>query len=219
MHPLTPLYVLGRAFSYKSYFVMAHSLPYSFPRYDHETPDFLHDIVNDKASSEVTQWDLQHGHICIRERVSQHEKLLGNFFWWRCSQRLPHRVLCRKGPWMGKGSSEHLLSDLWSGPICLDNFENSIEGQEKKETKYMRKLTFQLESSNKYMRHGREMDSPLETKMTSPIWTSGDNTFFSITVTPRVKNILHKELTFFFSFQKCLFSCINLSPYNSARHE
>ena len=47
LHPLTPLYVLGKTYSYKSYLVMIHYLKYSYPRYDHKTPDFLLDIVSD----------------------------------------------------------------------------------------------------------------------------------------------------------------------------
>lgn len=46
LHPFTPLYMIGKAFSYKSYLVMCHYVQESFPRYDRETPAFAKKLLN-----------------------------------------------------------------------------------------------------------------------------------------------------------------------------
>lgn len=46
-HPFTPVYLAGKAFSYKSYMVMANSLREFYPRYDTPTPDFEKSIITD----------------------------------------------------------------------------------------------------------------------------------------------------------------------------
>ena len=47
LHPFTPLYVIGKVFSYKSYVALCHSLPRLYPRHDLEVTDFTRGIIND----------------------------------------------------------------------------------------------------------------------------------------------------------------------------
>ena len=51
LHPFTPLFISGKAFSFKSYLTMVHNIPKSYPRYDRETPQFAKDMINDFAQS------------------------------------------------------------------------------------------------------------------------------------------------------------------------
>ena len=51
LHPFTPLYIIGKAFSYKSYVVLCHTLPLAYPRYDAETPEFEKGIINEFGTS------------------------------------------------------------------------------------------------------------------------------------------------------------------------
>ena len=164
MHPLTPLYVLGKAFSYKSYCVMAHSLPYSFPRYDHETPDFLRDIINDyglkvKLPNETYNMDT---FVLERERVK-----MKNFVALLDEDALkdPHiKFFVERNPGWVKG---HQLISVglvkWTDAVwmILKTLLKAMRGRKdiKKKSKFLRRSTFQLESSNKYRTYGREMDA------------------------------------------------------------
>ena len=51
LHPLTPLFVVGKAFSYKSYLLMCNYCSLSYPRYDRETPQFAKEVINEFAKS------------------------------------------------------------------------------------------------------------------------------------------------------------------------
>ncbi len=46
-HPLTPVYLAGKAFSYKSYMVMAKNLKHFYPRHDVPTPEFERSIITE----------------------------------------------------------------------------------------------------------------------------------------------------------------------------
>ena len=50
LHPFTPLYVVGKAFSYKSYLHLCNAVS-CYPRHDSETPDFARQILNDFGES------------------------------------------------------------------------------------------------------------------------------------------------------------------------
>ena len=48
LHPFTPLYIVGKSFSYRSYLV-ATRFPESYPRYDRETPEFYKKMLKEYA--------------------------------------------------------------------------------------------------------------------------------------------------------------------------
>lgn len=57
-HPLTPIYVCGKCFSYKSYIAVGRWLGNVYPVYNKETPSFIKQVMDDfmtglKSSSEV----------------------------------------------------------------------------------------------------------------------------------------------------------------------
>ena len=50
LHPFTPLYIIGKSVTYKSYLVMCRNIRNSYPRYDNkETPAFVKKVINDFA--------------------------------------------------------------------------------------------------------------------------------------------------------------------------
>ena len=50
-HPLTPVYIAGKAFSYKSYLVLAKNIKEVYPRFDAQTPPFIKKLIDDYAES------------------------------------------------------------------------------------------------------------------------------------------------------------------------
>ena len=48
-HPFTPFYILGKAFSYRSYGVLTHNFAHVYPSHNRETPDSIKQIINDVA--------------------------------------------------------------------------------------------------------------------------------------------------------------------------
>ena len=77
-HPFTPLYMIGKSFSYKSYLVMCHTLPRVYPRYDVEMTEFARNILNkygnaSKAPNEIYDTDtfvLKREHTHLKEGVA-----------------------------------------------------------------------------------------------------------------------------------------------------
>ena len=46
LHPLTPLFVVGKIFSYKSYVALCHNIARYYPRHGVATPDFARGVIN-----------------------------------------------------------------------------------------------------------------------------------------------------------------------------
>ena len=46
LHPFTPLYIVVRALTYKSYIAFCHNLTKGYPRYDLEMPQYAKDLIN-----------------------------------------------------------------------------------------------------------------------------------------------------------------------------
>ena len=67
-HPLTPIYVIGKAFSYKSYMGFAHSVKEFFPRYNAPTPPFIKNIIDSYAESVKTADEEYDRESCVLKR-------------------------------------------------------------------------------------------------------------------------------------------------------
>lgn len=50
-HPLTPVYIIGKCFSYKSYLAVIHNMTEVYPRYDAPTPPSIKSIIDSYAES------------------------------------------------------------------------------------------------------------------------------------------------------------------------
>lgn len=68
-HPFTPVYITGKAFSYKSYVTMANNLNNFYPRYDAETPSFEQKLINEFASSVKSADEVFDPKRCVLERT------------------------------------------------------------------------------------------------------------------------------------------------------
>jgi hypothetical protein len=51
LHPLTPLFVIGKAFSYKSYLILCKTISRAYPKYNTETTDFARSLLNNYGMS------------------------------------------------------------------------------------------------------------------------------------------------------------------------
>lgn len=74
LHPLTPLYTVGKAFTYKSYMLNCHAFPYGYPRYDKETPQFAKEIINEFARSIMTPSEEYDEDTFVLKRERSHVK-------------------------------------------------------------------------------------------------------------------------------------------------
>ena len=73
-HPRTPVYITGKAFSYKSYLAMANSVKEVYPRYDAETPPFIKKIIDSYALSVKRADEEYDSETCVLKRELSHMK-------------------------------------------------------------------------------------------------------------------------------------------------
>ncbi|XP_065889419.1 uncharacterized protein [Dysidea avara] len=57
LHPFTPLFMIGKSFSYKSYLILTNNFQSFYPRYDKETPEWEKSIMNNFGKSFETMSD------------------------------------------------------------------------------------------------------------------------------------------------------------------
>lgn len=67
-HPRTPIYVIGKAFSYKSYISFARTLREFYPRYNAPTPPFIKSIIDGYAESVKTESEEYDRESCVLKR-------------------------------------------------------------------------------------------------------------------------------------------------------
>lgn len=68
-HPLTPVYITGKAFSYKSYLTMAKNIDNFYPRYNIKTPPFEQKVIDDFALSIKSPDEVYDPRRCVLERT------------------------------------------------------------------------------------------------------------------------------------------------------
>ena len=73
-HPMTPLYITGKAFSYKSYLAMINSVKEVYPRCDAETPPFIKKIIDSYALSMKRADEEYDSETCVLKRELSHMK-------------------------------------------------------------------------------------------------------------------------------------------------
>lgn len=162
LHPLTPLYVIGKSFSYKSYVAMCHNLSHAYPRYDKETPDFEHELINEyglsvKSSREVYNAEtfvLERERTAIKESVAPLSKE---------SLNEPHiKFFVERNPGWMKGHQLIVLSAVkWSDVVRViwRAVTRARRARGKSEDKRPEdKNQFQSEDSNRYITVYSEVD-------------------------------------------------------------
>ena len=73
-HPRTPVYITGKAFSYKSYLAMANSVKEVYPRFDAETPPFVKKIIDSYVLSVKHADEEYDPETCVLKRELSHMK-------------------------------------------------------------------------------------------------------------------------------------------------
>ena len=73
LHPRTPMYVVAKAFSYKSYMV-ATKFQEFYPRYNKETPEFYKNLLRDYAESVKSAGEVYNPETFVLERENSHLK-------------------------------------------------------------------------------------------------------------------------------------------------
>ncbi len=68
LHPRTPVYLIGKAFSYKSYLVCTKAIKSLYPRFDAKTPAFEQKIIDNFAAKMAMKGDVYYPERCVIER-------------------------------------------------------------------------------------------------------------------------------------------------------
>ena len=177
-HPLTPVYVTGKAFSYKSYLALAHSAKEVYPRYNAETPPFIKNIIDSYAESVKHADEEYDKETCVLKRETSSMK--GNvapiiptdlkdphiqFFTkqnpgWRKGHQL---IMVAKvswldllnGVWKAIGRNRSGRSSSGRGQEQVDSRRESVRSPS---PKFARQFTFQCETTSRYATAFSEMD-------------------------------------------------------------
>lgn len=74
LHPSTPLYIMGKCFSYKSYLALAQTLNHTFPCYNHPFPEFERSLLLEFANSVVKSGEIFNPETFVLQREISHVK-------------------------------------------------------------------------------------------------------------------------------------------------
>ncbi len=74
LHPRTPLYLIGKSYSYKSYLVMSKALKRFHPRYDEKPPVFEQELIDNFAKEVSMKGDVYDPKRCVIERTLSNMK-------------------------------------------------------------------------------------------------------------------------------------------------
>ena len=179
-HPLTPVYVTGKAFSYKSYLAMANSVKELYPRYNAQTPPFIKRIIDSYAESVKTPDEEYDSETCVLKRELSSMK--GSVAPISPSDlKNPHiQFFNSQNPDWRKGHQlvmvaqvtwTDLLSGLFKamgrskrGRDTSRRGQDQVDSAKRKSSgkspllKYTRQFTFQCETSSRYATAFSEMD-------------------------------------------------------------
>ena len=181
-HPKTPLYITGKAFSYKSYLAGVNTFREVYPRFDAETPPFIKKIIDSYALSVKHAGEEYDSETCVLKRELSHMKEsvapisptdLSN----------PHiQFFNRQNPGWHKGHQLIMVAKItWRDLLCLffkgmgrnmgvgsrtsgGRGENQVDSSKQKSSakspklKYTRQFTFQCETTSRFATSYSEMD-------------------------------------------------------------
>ena len=170
-HPLTPVYIAGKAFSYKSYMVVVNNFQAYYPHYKCPTPAFEKSIIDEfgkgiATSSEI--YDMERGVLC-RERsvIKEHVASIS-----KEERENPHiKFFERQNPGWTKGHQLCFIAkatwlDLVRGLLKAARRAYTARkeglvspGRRTKSSKYSRQFSFQSESAGRFAVNCSEMDA------------------------------------------------------------
>ncbi len=155
LHPLTPFYMFGKSFSYKSYSVLTHSLSHVYPSYNRNIPDNIKRVIDEFASKvklpneeyDTDRCVLMREHVRMKEFVSEprsadiNDPNVKYFFDINPGWEKGHQLLTL---------SLVDLRDIIR--VVFRMFSKAIKGrranENQKRPKYERRNTFQSDSAN-----------------------------------------------------------------------
>lgn len=163
-HPFTPLYVVGKVFSFKSYCLFSHSLRHCYPRYNLETPEFMKEIINEyglkvKLPNEIYNTDtfvLARENTILKKNLKDVSK--------EATEDPDIKFFLERNPGWERGHQlitvalvqwPDVLRIIWK--ILARAMQRRKVGHRQKPV-FLRRNTFQNESANKYSIHFREID-------------------------------------------------------------
>lgn len=169
LHPLTPLYVIGKAFSYKSYLIMCNSIAHSYPRYDRKTTDFVRSLLNDygmSVKSPNEEYDPE-TFVLRRERTSMKDGVavlqpedLENAHVKFFVERNPGWVKGHQLMATGEVRWSDVFNIVWYSVARAIRARREAGGarKQRKQSKLSRRYSFQCEKATRYATVYSEMD-------------------------------------------------------------
>ena len=167
-HPLTPLYVLGKSFTYKSYLVAMHGLSSAYPRYNAPTPPFEKRLIDEfgrAVAGEVDVCDEKTG-VIQRERTTVKISVAPPLTDTQLEN--PHlRFYHEQNPDWAKGHLMVCIARITWGELLRVVYRAILRARRGRKDKeppvsrrgqFRRGLTFQDERTNKYAVTYYEMD-------------------------------------------------------------
>lgn len=169
LHPRTPIYLMGKAFSYLSYITLFRFIDVVYPRYDRETPEFERNLLNEFAGSVCMSNETYNPDTFVLERelsnLKSHvapisEEDLEN----------PHiRFFTDRNPGWKNGHCMFFLAKItWSDifRILWKSVKRARRGRKGmsevetlRPTRYSRQMSFQEEAARRYVFKHCELDA------------------------------------------------------------
>ena len=167
-HPLTPLYVLGKLFTYKSYLAAMQSLSSAYPRYDAPTPPFEKRLIDEfgrAIAGEVDVYDEKTG-VIQRERTTVKVSVVPPLTDTQLEN--PHlRFFQEQNPNWAKGHQMCSIARITWGELLRVLYKAILRARRGRKDKeppvsprgqFFRGFSFQDERTNKYAVTYYEMD-------------------------------------------------------------
>lgn len=165
LHPRTPLYLILKAFSYKSYLVMNSVVKDFYPRYDKKTPEFEQQLIDNFAKEVSMKGDVYDPERCVIERTLSNikdfvapmtERQLENphiKFFQETNPGWPqgHQLIT-----LGKVTWKDLLTFIFIKAPARANFRHPKRNAKTMRRRLQRGLSFQSEDAQRYVLHNSE---------------------------------------------------------------
>lgn len=167
LHPFTPLYIMGKLFSYKSYLSMVRSIGEVYPRYDSPTPSFETDLINKFAKQVIMPHEDYSRTTFVLKRELSHlkshiadvtEKDLANPHINYFVQRNPDWAKGHCMFFIAKPTWRDMLAILWKAITRARRARHTSNTTTRKHS-YDRHLSYQCNEANEIAHNNYEVDA------------------------------------------------------------
>ena len=198
-HPRTPVYVMGKAFSYLSYITLLHYLKDSYPRYDRETPALERTLLNDFANSVKTSDETYNPDTFVLEREKSNLKSSVAHISERDLEDPNIQFFAKTNPGWNRGHCMFFIAKitwrdvaniLWKAVKRARRGRKANPGPKPKSKLSSRSMSFQEETANQYVFQHCEVDA-----MGNLLHKRDDHHSFITTVKEEEEEDEYKEIT------------------------